>query len=299
MLKQVNSDIVNLFTVDIEDYFQVSAFEHYVQRKEWGRFECRVVPNTHRILRLLARYNVRGTFFMLGWIAQHYPHLVQDIKRDGHEIAAHGYWHRLIYDQTPEDFRADLRQARDVIQDITATSVNAYRAPSFSITTQSLWALEILSEEGFTVDSSIFPIHHDRYGIADADPRIRQIATGAGTIWEVPPSVSRFAGMNMPVGGGYFRLYPFFVTCYLLRRINHLTKQPFTIYVHPWELDPDQPRISIRSRTSRFRHYVNLHKTERKLERLLREFRFGPIADVITSLALQKDQAVAELSPVN
>lgn len=299
MIKQPDSEIINLFSVDVEDYFQVSAFERYIQRNEWGHFECRVVPNTHRILRLLARHNVRGTFFILGWIAHRYPRLVQDIQREGHEIAAHGYWHRLIYEQTPEEFRADLRQARDVIQDITATAVNAYRAPSFSITAKSLWALDILSEEGFSVDSSIFPIHHDRYGIANADPRIRQITTSAGTIWEVPPSVSRFAGMNVPVGGGYFRLYPSLLTCYLLRRINQRAKQPFMFYVHPWELDPDQPRLSIDSRISRFRHYINLHKTERKLERLLKEFHFGPIAEVLTFFAAQKNQTVAELSAIS
>ncbi len=285
MIRHVNTNLVNLFSVDVEDYFQVSAFEHYVQRKEWDNFECRVVSNTHRMLRLLARHNVRGTFFVLGWIADHYPQLVRDIQRDGHEIASHGYWHRLIYQQTPEEFRTDLRQARDVIQDITGTAVNAYRAPSFSITKQSLWALEILVEEGFSVDSSIFPIYHDRYGIPDAEPGIRQITTKTGSLREVPPSVVQIAGLKVPVGGGYFRLYPGPVTCYFLRRINHNSKQPFTFYIHSWELDPAQPRLSIRSKVSRFRHYINLHKTERKLERLLKEFRFGPIAEVLTSFA--------------
>jgi polysaccharide deacetylase family protein (PEP-CTERM system associated) len=296
MIKQVNSDIVNLFSVDVEDYFQVSAFEHYVQRKDWDNYECRVVPNTHRMLRLLARHNVRGTFFILGWIAEHYPQLVRDIQRDGHEIASHGYWHRLIYEQTPEEFRRDLRQARDVIQNITGTAVNAYRAPSFSITKQSLWALEILAEEGFSFDSSIFPIYHDRYGIPDAEPGIRQINTKAGALQEVPPSVVQIAGVNLPVGGGYFRLYPYKLTRYFLQSINRKGKQPFTFYIHSWELDPAQPRLTIHSKVSRFRHYVNLSKTGRKLERLLKEFRLGPIAEVLSSCATSQVQAVVEVS---
>jgi polysaccharide deacetylase family protein (PEP-CTERM system associated) len=293
MNKQVNTDIVNLFSVDVEDYFQVSAFERYVQRKDWDKFECRVVPNTHRMLRLLARHNVRGTFFVLGWIAEHYPQLVRDIQHDGHEIASHGYWHRLIYEQTPEQFRADLRQASDVIQNITGTAINAYRAPSFSITKQSLWALEILVEEGYSVDFSIFPIHHDRYGIPDAKPFPHQINATAGSLWELPPSIVRFAGQNLPVsGGGYFRLFPLFLTMRCLKKIGRSTGQPFIFYVHPWEIDPEQPRLfKNASLKSKFRHYINLHKTIQKLDALLPSFRFGTVSEVIRNCSAQQDSS--------
>ena len=275
-------NILNAFTVDVEDYFQVSGFERDIDRADWDRWESRVVRNTHRILALLDRHNVCATFFVLGWVAHRHPQLVSDVHRCGHEIGSHSYWHRLIYGQSPEQFRGDLRQSRDVIADIIGEQVTAYRAPSFSITRQSLWALEILAEEGFQLDSSVFPIHHDRYGLPGAKPYPHQIATTAGPLWEFPASVARIARMSIPVGGGgYFRLYPLRWTLFCLRRINRRTSRPFVFYVHPWELDPDQPRPPIRSRLSRFRHYVNLATTEQKLGGLLQAFRFALLRDVL------------------
>ena len=276
-----STPVLNAFSVDVEDYFQVSAFEKHIPRNHWDRCESRVVANTHRVLQLLDRHDVKATFFVLGWVGERYPQLVRDIHACGHEIGAHGYWHRLIYQQTPEEFRADLRRSRDVLQEAIGQPVTAHRAASFSITNRSLWALEILVEEGFQVDSSVFPIHHDRYGIPGAEPRLHRLTTPAGPLWEFPPSVARFGCMNLPVGGGgYLRLYPLPWTVYCLRRINRAQRQPFLCYVHPWELDPGQPRIRA-SRLSRFRHYVNLSRNERKLDALLQSFRFGRLRDVI------------------
>ncbi len=275
--------IQNMFTVDVEDYFQVSAFERHIPRANWDRFPCRVEANTHRMLRLLERQQVRATFFVLGWVANKFPQIVREIHRGGHEVASHGYWHRLVYEQTPEEFRRDVRSSRDTLEQIVGVPVTAYRAPSFSITKRSLWALEILVEEGFTVDSSIFPVYHDRYGIPDAKPHAHEIATAAGPIWEVPPSVARVAKINIPLGGGYFRLYPWSVTRACLRHINERARQPFMFYVHPWEIDPQQPRMGLGSRAARFRHYVNLTTTEHKLKTLLRDFSFAPLRDCANS----------------
>lgn len=275
------ADFVNAFTVDVEDYFQVSAFEKYIRRDEWDSFPSRVVANTQRMLRLLDRFQVRATFFVLGWVASRYPQLVEDIHRAGHEIGSHSFWHRLVYDQTPNEFREDLCASRDVLEQIVGGPVTAYRAPSFSITKRSLWALEILVEEGFSIDSSIFPVYHDRYGIPDAEPHFHRIQTRAGPLWEAPPSVARLAGLNVPLGGGYFRLYPWYLTRWCLRRINRQARQPFMFYVHPWEIDPQQPRVPVRSYRSRSRHYLNLHKTEPRLENLLRSFCMSTITDAL------------------
>ncbi len=274
----MQTSIVNAFTVDVEDYFQVSAFEKDIPRDRWGQYPSRVIANTHRILKLLARHEVKATFFVLGWVADRFPQLVQDIRDAGHEIGSHSYEHRLIYNQTPDQFRDDLQRSRNAIRKACGVQTTAYRAPSFSITRQSLWALDILAEEGFLVDSSIFPTHHDRYGIPDAEPRFHRIDTSAGPLWECPPSVVRFCRLNLPVsGGGYFRLYPLCWTIHCLRKINQ-AKQPFVFYIHPWEVDPDQPRLAAGSRLSRFRHRVNLRTTERKLDKLLRMFRFGRLS---------------------
>ncbi|MGO9112640.1 MAG: XrtA system polysaccharide deacetylase [Thermoguttaceae bacterium] len=276
--------VLNAFTVDVEDYYQVSAFEKHVRRDQWDQWESRVVANTQRLLHLLDRHHVKGTFFVLGWIAQRYPQLVREIHAGGHEVGSHGYWHRLIYEHSPGDFRDDLRRSRDVLEDAIGARVTAHRAASFSITARSLWALEILVEEGFCVDSSIFPVRHDRYGIPRAQRRLHRLTTPVGQLWEFPPSVARIARMNLPVsGGGYFRLYPLFWTHYCLGRINRRERQPFVFYIHPWEIDPDQPPIPARSKLSRFRHYVGLGKTEWKLDRLLARFRFGRVGDVVAA----------------
>jgi polysaccharide deacetylase family protein (PEP-CTERM system associated) len=268
--------ILNALTVDIEDYYHVSAFESCVSRSTWASFESRVVASTHKVLGLLEHARVRGTFFILGWVADRHPELVRAIAAAGHEIGCHGYWHRLIYGQTPEEFRQDLCRARDVLQQLTGASVVCYRAPSFSITRHSLWALDILIEEGFTLDSSIYPTHHDRYGIAGAPLAPHRIQRPAGIIAEFPPPVWRWWGYPLPIGGGgYFRLYPYALTRHGLRAIN-AKGRPASVYLHPWELDPEQPRLRP-GRWKAFRHYVNLQRTEERLERLLGDFAFGPI----------------------
>jgi len=278
-------DFLNAFTVDVEDYFHVSALETVIRREEWDRYDVRVVANSRRLLDLLDRRGVTATFFVLGWVARKCPELVCEIHARGHEIGCHGYWHRLIYEQSPEEFRNDLRQARDLLADTVGEPVTAYRAPSFSITKRSLWALDVLAEEGFCVDSSVFPTRHDRYGIPGADPRIHQRMTPSGPIWELPPAVARLGPLRLPAsGGGYFRLYPIGLSLRLLSKINRKYWRPFVFYVHPWEIDPDQPRIAVPSRFSRARHYLNLATTEKKLDRLLGSFRFGPVREVVRRL---------------
>lgn len=292
-----NPPILNAFTVDVEDYFQVSGFENQIPRSSWCGHESRVVANTEKVLTLLARHQVQGTFFILGWVAQRFPKLVRQIKSAGHSVGSHSFWHHLVYRQTPAEFRADLRQSKRALEDSLGEPVRAYRAPSFSITRQSLWALEILADEGFEFDSSIFPIVHDRYGIPGARPGIHSIATQAGTLWEFPPSVTPIAGFKIPVsGGGYFRLYPGRVSTWLLGRINQRLGRPFVFYVHPWELDPDQPRLRAGSSTGRFRHYVNLARTERKLEALLRRFRFGTLQQSIAAATADKSSEAPQKS---
>lgn len=271
--------MLNAFTVDVEDYFQVGAFADQIPTTSWDQYESRVERNTHAVLRLLNQHQVRGTFFILGWTAERHPGLVREIQKAGHEIGSHSYWHQSIYEMTPEEFHEDLLQSCKVIEEITGEPVKSFRAPSFSITNDSLWALDILIESGIEYDSSIFPIHHDRYGIPDAEPFPYRIEKSGGTLCEFPPSVARFGKYNLPVaGGGYFRLYParFSIAC--LKRINRNQQQPFMFYIHPWELDPEQPRIKCKLR-SRFRHYQNLGSTERKLDRLLRSFKFGSMTE--------------------
>ena len=274
--------MLNAFTVDVEDYFQVSAFERNIPRSQWEDFPHHVVDNTSRLLDLLAEHNVLGTFFVLGWVAERYPRLVERIAAAGHELASHSYWHRLVYELTPDEFREDLRRSKRAIEDAAGQLVEGYRAPSFSITEKSVWALEVLCEEGFTWDSSIFPIVHDRYGIPGAKTGIHEIETAAGSIVEFPPSVRKIGPLNLPVsGGGYFRLYPYFFSASSFRRINKRSGRPFMFYVHPWEIDPDQMRMSFAKGSTRFRHYVNLKSTHTKLGRLLRGFSFGRISDVL------------------
>lgn len=283
--------ILNAFTVDLEDYFQVSAFDHAISRDDWEMIDRRAVANTHRVLDLLDEQNVRATFFVLGWLAEREPELVREVRRRGHEIASHGHGHRLVYDQTPDAFREDVRRSRLLLEELAEAPVVAYRAPSFSITKKSLWALDILAEEGYRIDSSVFPIYHDRYGIPDADPAIHQIETEHGPLWEVPGSTVRFGRVNVPIGGGgYLRLYPFGLTKYLLRLADRKHRRPFVLYVHPWEVDPGQPQVKTSSRLSQFRHYRNLHRTERRLRELMRLFRFGPLSQVIAEHAEAAEQ---------
>ena len=288
--------MLNVFTVDVEDYYQVSAFERHVDRARWDDFPSRVVDNTHRLLRLLDRHQVQGTFFVLGWVARRHPELVRSIGVAGHELASHGFWHRLVYNQTPDEFRRDLRDSREAIAAAAGAVVTMYRAPSFSITARSLWALDVLIEEGFTVDASVFPIRHDRYGLPHAARALHRLPTPTGeSIWEFPASTARLIGMNLPVaGGGYFRLYPWNITRRLLGRINTTEQQPFMFYTHPWEIDPDQPRIAGPGLRSRFRHYVNLASTAGKLERLLERFQFTTLGNAVRQMALDPSCAPIE-----
>ncbi len=272
--------ILNALTIDVEDYFQVSAFEHQVDRSEWSAYQSRVVANTHTILDCLAAADVRGTFFILGWVAEKFPDLVRDIHEAGHEIGSHGFWHRRVYTQTPREFRFDLRRSRDAIEVVTGERVTAYRAPSFSITRQSLWALDVLLDEGFTLDSSIFPTYHDRYGIPGAPLSPFHVRQGRTTLTEVPPTVYRCLGYPLPVGGGgYFRLFPYGFTRHALRAVNRAGR-PAVVYLHPWEVDPEQPRVPA-GRLTRFRHYVNLGRTRDRLERLLRDIPLGTLSAVV------------------
>ncbi|WP_447602463.1 XrtA system polysaccharide deacetylase [Nitrospira sp. Nam80] len=265
---------------DVEEHFQVSAFESPMRRRHWDFYESRVEKNTLRLLDILARHDVRATFFVLGWVGERFPRLVKQIASAGHELASHGYGHELITAQTPSAFRDDVRKAKCILEQLVSQPIHGYRAPSFSITKTTTWALSVLAEEGYLYDSSIFPILHDRYGISNAIPHIHMIKTESGSLWEVPPSVVRLLGLNVPVaGGGYFRLYPYFVLKWLLR---HLDKEnmPLVMYLHPWEFDPEQPRMD-GPLVSRIRHYLNLSKTETRLNMLLEDFDFAPICEAI------------------
>lgn len=269
---------MNALSIDVEDYFQVHAFEKVIRRADWDKYAPRVVQNTRRVLSILSDCDTRATFFILGWIAERFPALVQEIVSAGHEIATHGYAHELIYRQTPAEFEADLEKSLSTIQRAVSVPVWGFRAPAFSITKQSLWALDILKKNGLRYDSSIFPLAaHDRYGIPDAQRFAHRTEAG---LWEFPVSTLRLARWNLPVaGGGYFRLYPAWLTRFAIRRIN-AGGNPAVVYLHPWEFDPEQPRVENASALSKFRHYVNLDRTESRLRRLLKEFRFAPLREV-------------------
>nr|WP_315849954.1 XrtA system polysaccharide deacetylase [Rhodopirellula sp. SWK7] len=286
--------VVHALTVDVEDYFQVSAFEHRVSRKDWDKHESRVVANTDRLLSLFDRCHVRGTFFVLGWVAERFPSLVHRIAKAGHEIASHGYWHRLVYDLTPEEFAKDIAASRDAICNACGVEVTAYRAPSFSIVERSLWALEVLAENGFKADSSVFPIgRHDRYGVPDAKKEVHQIETRWGVVTEFPPTLAKVGGVTVPVGGGYFRLFPRAVTSAAVRRVE-AEGRPAMFYIHPWEVDPDQPRVSQVGVKSRFRHCVNLKRTHAKLEGLLNCHSFGTMAQSLAVVCGRQVGSLAE-----
>ena len=281
--------VVNAFSIDVEDYFQVAALAPVVPRDSWPTWEYRAERNTEVILKLLEERRTRGTFFVLGWCAERSPGLVKRIAAAGHEIACHGFSHQLIYSQTEAVFREETKRSKQFLEDTIGAAVTGYRAASFSITSQSLWALDVLIDCGFEYDSSVFPIRHDRYGIPGAarDPGVLAAPSGR-TLVEFPMSAASFFGVRVPVsGGGYFRLLPYAVTRAGLRQINEQTGQPFTFYLHPWEVDPGQPRLKA-SALSRFRHYNNLDKTEPRLRRLLAEFSFSTMRDVLESRGLLK-----------
>lgn len=273
------------FTVDVEDYFHVSSFADRIRPDDWDSFECRVEQSTHTVLGIAAECNTVGTFFILGWVAKRYPQLVREIQAAGHEIACHSQRHQLVYELGPDRFRADLIQSRDLLQDITGDPVTLYRSPSFSITRKSLWALEILFEEGFRTDSSIYPIRHDRYGIPSAPMAPHLINTPSGPIREFPGMVCQIGAMRVPVGGGgYLRLLPWAATHRMLNKVN-AQQRPLNVYIHPWEFDPDQPRME-GSWKSRFRHYQNLSTTARKIRSTLQKFRLGTMSQVLDGMWL-------------
>jgi polysaccharide deacetylase family protein (PEP-CTERM system associated) len=277
--------IVNAMTVDVEDYFHVSAFDGVVPRARWDRFESRVCDNTERLLDLFDEAGVHATFFILGWVAERWPALVRTIAARGHELASHGYEHRLVYDQTPRQFREDIRRSKLELEAAGGRPVFGYRAPSYSITARSLWALDILIEEGFRYDASIFPVHHDRYGIPVSARHPYRIERPLGALWEAPASTVRLAATNLPVGGGgYFRILPYAWTRWGIARLNRRERRPAIFYLHPWEIDPDQPRLDAPF-ISRFRHYRNLRKTEARLRALLGDFAFAPMHSVFISPA--------------
>lgn len=271
-------------TVDVEDYFHVAALAEVIARKDWERMEYRAERSTERLLDLFASRDIRATFFVLGWVAQRSPALVRRIHEAGHEIACHGLSHELVYRQTPQVFRDETMRSKAVLEDIIGAPVLGYRAASYSITAQSLWAIDILCELGFRYDSSIFPIAHDRYGIPGAATRPGPLAAGNGrSIIEFPLSTASIMGMRVPVaGGGYFRLLPYAFTRWALRSINRRDDLPFIFYLHPWEIDTEQPRFNA-SWLSRFRHYTNIDVCEARLRRLVADFRFAPVRDVLES----------------
>lgn len=281
------SRIVNAFTVDVEDYFQVAALAPAIERASWPQRESRVERNTGVLLDLLAERGIRGTFFVLGWIAERHPALIRRIAAAGHEIACHGFSHRLVYEQTPDEFREETARSKSALEELSGTAVIGYRAASFSITRRSLWALDVLIDLGFKYDSSIFPIRHDRYGIPGADPRPSRLTAPSGrTLVEFPLSAASYLGVRVPVsGGGYFRLLPYLVTRTGLRQINATGGRPFAFYLHPWEIDPQQPRVRV-GWLSRFRHYTNLDRCESRLRRLLAEFRFASMREVLHGAGL-------------
>ncbi len=272
----------NAFTVDVEDYFHVTAFADAIDRGSWGQRESRVERNTRGLLDLLAERNVRATFFVLGWVAQRHPELVREIAGQGHEIASHGLTHQLIYRQSKTEFRQETRYSKQLLEDIVQRPVIGYRAATYSITPRSLWALDVLVEEGFLYDSSIFPMRHDKYGIPGAQTAPHRLVTEQGnSIAEFPISVLRINGVTLPVGGGgYFRILPYGLTKWGLETLN-TRGQEFVFYIHPWEIDPTQPRIERATSLSRFRHYSNLHKCYERLSTLLHDFSFGSLESVL------------------
>ncbi len=279
--------ILNALSVDVEDYFHVEAFAARIHCDDWHSFECRVEKNIDLTLKIFAEHQTLGTFYILGWVAERFPGLVKKIAGAGHEIGCHGQAHQRIHRQSHREFREDVRTARRIIMDQAQKPVYCYRAPSFSIVESTIWALDILAEEGFRIDSSIFPVRHDLYGMPNCDrfPHWRK------NIFEFPLSTYRKGNVNLGVaGGGYLRLIPYSMTRWAVRKINKEEKQPVMVYFHPWELDPEQPRIPASIR-SRLRHYTNLKRMQGKIERLLADFSFSTVSDVCNLLQAYRNPA--------
>jgi polysaccharide deacetylase family protein (PEP-CTERM system associated) len=284
-------------TIDVEDYFLVSVFDGILPRSQWPTLESRVCANTERLLEIFEEAHVRATFFVLGWVGERFPELVGRIASRGHEIASHGYSHRLIYDQTPAAFREDVRKAKALLEEACGIPVKGYRAPSYSITPKSLWALDVLLEEGYEYDSSIFPIRHDRYGIPVSERRPYGVKRSVGSLIEVPGSTTTLGSLNLPIaGGGYFRILPYWWTRWGIARLNRLEHRAAVFYLHPWEIDPGQPRLPA-GRLSSFRHYRDLHTTEGRLRQLLRDFKFGSMESLVAQVRAGADGLSTEGLP--
>ncbi len=273
-----SSPLTNALTIDVEDYFQVSAFAPHINRHEWSSLECRVERNVSRILEMLAVRQTRATFFTLGWIAERYPGLIRQIADQGHEVASHGYGHERASDLTEEAFFADIRLAKDILENLCGVEVKGYRAPSFSIGKGNLWAFDCLERAGYRYSSSVYPIHHDHYGMPDSPRFAYQVRPG---LMEIPVTTLRVLNRNLPSsGGGYFRLLPYRLSRWMLSRVNQQDRQSGIFYFHPWEIDVEQPRVAGISQKTRFRHYVNISRMERRLERLLGDFQWGRMDEI-------------------
>lgn len=285
---QSSSAVRHAMTVDVEDYFHVSAFSKVISPQHWEQWPATVERNTRRLLDLFDETGIRATFFVLGWVAERYPRLVREIQARGHEIASHGYSHQLVYKQTPQTFRAETTRSKQLLEDIAQTPIVGYRAASYSITRQSLWAIDILIELGFQWDSSIFPVYHDRYGIPASPKRPYRIRSSGGELLEFPLTTAKLFGYTMPAaGGGYFRLYPYPLSRWLFGKATDAGANPAIFYLHPWEIDADQPRVPGASLLSRFRHYNNLDRCLPRLRKMIAEFPFGTVSDSLRSIEPQ------------
>jgi polysaccharide deacetylase family protein (PEP-CTERM system associated) len=282
-----SNGILNAMSVDVEDYFHVAALAGSIPRDTWEGMDARVDLSTRRLLDLFDAADTRATFFTLGWVAERHPELVREIDRRGHEVACHGYSHKLVYEQSPAEFREETIRSKGILEDLIGQPVDGYRAASYSITPKSRWALDILVETGFAYDSSVFPVRHDLYGMPGAQrfPHVLKTDGGASLV-EFPPSTAQVLGQSVPAaGGGYFRLYPYAVSRWLIRRVNNGEGKPAVFYLHPWEIDTEQPRIETNWR-SRFRHYNNLDKCEDRLRRLLDDFHMTTCREVLAAQGL-------------
>ena len=292
--------VTHAMTVDVEDYFHVAAFNKVIDPNTWDSWPCRVEQNTNTLLALFDRNKIKITFFILGWVAERYPELIKRIHAQGHEIASHGYSHQLIYKQDPKVFREETAKSKQILEDLIQQPITGYRAASYSITRNSLWALETLAELGFTWDSSIFPTRHDNYGIPGSPEEPYKIGTRQGKIiTEFPLTTAKVLGQSVPAaGGGYFRQYPYFVSRWLFEIASLNQTKPQIFYLHPWEIDPDQPRVPNATWFSNFRHYTNLHRCLPRLERMISDFKFGTISESLGGVEIQKTIHIDDLGKI-
>lgn len=290
--------VTHAMTVDVEDYFHVAAFNKTIDPTTWEQWPCRVEANTHKLLQLFSDANIKITFFILGWVAERYPELVKTIRAQGHEIASHGYSHQLIYKQDPVVFREETAKSKQILEDLGQVQITGYRAASYSITRKSLWALDTLADLGFTWDSSIFPTRHDNYGIPGSPEAPYKIITSRGAeLIEFPLTTAKVLGQSIPAaGGGYFRQYPYVLSRWLFERASLNQTKPQIFYLHPWEIDPEQPRVPNASWFSNFRHYTNLHRCLPRLERMISDFQFGTISASLSSVEIAKTLHLQDLA---